>query len=196
MGRPRFFGAGGGVIGAFARTCSGMRSAYFPGRQLAPSIRTTTAWWRSRSRWAVATTGAPKMSPHSAKLLFEVRIIAPFSQLASAIWKNRFAPPCVMGKQPVSSTTRITARAKKRIFFGEPTFSLGFGEAFGEFGKGRLVDALSGFDGGDTTGLTQAAPFAAGSPTGHNGGRPQTPSRRRRAQARRRRSTPAQLGNG
>ena len=81
-------------------------------------------------------------------------------------------------------------------FFGEPTFSLGFGEAFGEFGKGRLVDALSGFDGGDTTGLTQAAPFAAGSPAGHNGGRPQTPSRRRRAQARRRRSTPAQLGNG
>ena len=87
------------------------------------------------------------------------------------------------GQATVSSTTRITARAKKRIFFGE-------------FGKGRLVDALSGFDGGDTTGLTQAAPFAAGSPTGHNGGRPQTPSRRRRAQARRRRSTPAQLGNG
>ena len=119
-----------------------------------------------------------------------------FFATAFTIWKNRLAPPCVMGKQPVSSTTRIAARVKKRIFFGEPTFSLGFGEAFGEFGKGRLVDALSGFDSGDTTGLTQSAPFAAGSPVGHNGGRPQTPSRRRRAQARRRRSTPAQLGNG
>ncbi len=29
LGRPRFFGAGGGVMGAFARTCSGMRSACF-----------------------------------------------------------------------------------------------------------------------------------------------------------------------
>ena len=31
LGRPRFFGVGG-VIGAFVRTCSGMRSACFPGR--------------------------------------------------------------------------------------------------------------------------------------------------------------------
>ena len=29
LGRPRFFGGGGGVIGAFVRTCSGMRSACF-----------------------------------------------------------------------------------------------------------------------------------------------------------------------
>ena len=29
LGRPRFFGGGGGVMGAFVRTCSGMRSACF-----------------------------------------------------------------------------------------------------------------------------------------------------------------------
>jgi hypothetical protein len=39
----------------------------------------TTAWWRSRSSSAVATTGSPKTSPHSAKPRLEVRIIAPFS---------------------------------------------------------------------------------------------------------------------
>ncbi len=32
LGRPRFFGGGGGVIGAFVRTCSGMRSACFLSR--------------------------------------------------------------------------------------------------------------------------------------------------------------------
>ena len=31
LGRPRFFGGGGGVMGALVRTCSGMRSACFPG---------------------------------------------------------------------------------------------------------------------------------------------------------------------
>jgi hypothetical protein len=34
---------------------------------------------KSRSRRAVATTGSPKTSPHSAKPRFEVRIMAPFS---------------------------------------------------------------------------------------------------------------------
>ena len=93
--------------------------------------------------------GSPKMSPHSAKLLFEAGIIAPFSYLALAIWKNRLAPPWEMGKYPISSTTRIAARVKKRIFFGELALSFGFGEAVGGFGERRLVDALSGFDGGD-----------------------------------------------
>ena len=32
LGRPRFFGAGGGVMSVFARTCSGMRSACFLSR--------------------------------------------------------------------------------------------------------------------------------------------------------------------
>ena len=34
-------------------------------------------------------------------------------------------------------------------FFGELSLSLGFGEAVGGFGERRLVDAFSGFDGGD-----------------------------------------------
>ena len=50
--------------------------------------------------------------------------------------------------------------------------------------------------GGDTVGLTKAAPSATGSPAGQKGGRPQTPSRHREETARRRRSTPAQLGTG
>ena len=38
-------------------------------------------------------------------------------------------------------------------FFGELSLSLGFGEAVGEFGERRLVDAFSGFDGGDAQGF-------------------------------------------
>ena len=38
----------------------------------------TTAWCNSLSSNAVATTGSPKTSPHSAKPRFEVRIMAPF----------------------------------------------------------------------------------------------------------------------
>ena len=34
-------------------------------------------------------------------------------------------------------------------FVGEPALPFGFGEAVGGFGERRLVDALSGFDGGD-----------------------------------------------
>ena len=37
-------------------------------------------------------------------------------------------------------------------FFGELALSFGFGEGFGEFRERRLVDAFSGFDGGDAQG--------------------------------------------
>ena len=49
--------------------------------------------------------------PHSAKPRFEVRIMAPFSYQALTSWKNRLAPPLVMGKYPISSTISSEARA-------------------------------------------------------------------------------------
>jgi hypothetical protein len=39
----------------------------------------TTAWCNSLSSKAVAATASPNTSPHSAKLRFEVRIMAPRS---------------------------------------------------------------------------------------------------------------------
>ena len=53
----------------------------------------TPAWQRSLPGSAVATTGSPKMSPHSANPRFEVRIIDHFSQRAFTSWKNRLPPP-------------------------------------------------------------------------------------------------------
>jgi hypothetical protein len=39
----------------------------------------TSQWWRSRSRIAVARTSSPNTWPHSLKVLFEVRMMEPFS---------------------------------------------------------------------------------------------------------------------
>lgn len=47
---------------------------------------------------AVATTGSPKTSPHSAKPRLDVRIMAPFSYRALTSWKNRLPPPGVTGR--------------------------------------------------------------------------------------------------
>jgi hypothetical protein len=53
---------------------------------------------QGRSRCAVMITGSPKTSPHSAKPRFEVWIMAPFSWRGLTSWKNRFAPPVVIGR--------------------------------------------------------------------------------------------------
>ena len=59
------------------------------------------AWWSSRLRSALATTGSPKMSPHSAKPRFEVRINLHFPCQASTSWRNGLPPP-TMDRWPVS----------------------------------------------------------------------------------------------
>ena len=51
------------------------------------------AWWSSRLRSALATTGSPKMSPHSGKPRFEVRINHHFPCQASTSWRNGLPPP-------------------------------------------------------------------------------------------------------
>ena len=40
----------------------------------------------------------PKISPHSLKLRFDVRMTAPFSYRALISWKNRLAPFSVSGR--------------------------------------------------------------------------------------------------
>ena len=42
---------------------------------------------------AVARTSSPKTCPYSLKVLFEVRMIEPFSYRFEMIWKTRFASP-------------------------------------------------------------------------------------------------------
>lgn len=113
-GRPRFFGGGGGMMGVFARTRSGMRYACCRSRWLAPSIR-TAARWSGRSRSTVATT-APKISPHSAKPLFKAGIIALSFATRVDDLEEEACAASVMGRQPIMWTMRSAVRARKRIF--------------------------------------------------------------------------------
>ena len=50
--------------------------------------------------------GAQKISPHSVKPRFKLRIVAPFLNLALTIWKNRLASPQEIGRYLISLTTR------------------------------------------------------------------------------------------
>ena len=76
---------------------------------------------------ADAATGSPKISPHSLKLLLEVRIMDAFSYRALTSWKNRLVPPAVTGKYPISSTISsdglrsIASRSRRRPCFSAST---------------------------------------------------------------------------
>jgi hypothetical protein len=56
------------------------------------------AWWRKRSKTAVAMTRSPKTSPQLPKLWLLVRIMGPRSYRRLISWKNRLAPARSMGR--------------------------------------------------------------------------------------------------
>ena len=67
----------------------------------------------------VATTESPKMSPHSAKPRFEVRIIAPFSYRALTSWTQRLPPP-VHRKHKAEQNCSSTAEQREAAPVADP----------------------------------------------------------------------------
>jgi hypothetical protein len=58
----------------------------------------------------VAKTSSQKIWPHSLKVLFEVRIMGPFSYLLEIIWNARLASDRLSGRYPTSSMMRTAGR--------------------------------------------------------------------------------------
>src|SRR5215207_2932315 len=117
----------------------------------------TTAWCRRRSRSAVATTGSPKTSPHSAKPRLEVRIMALFSvagvdeleeQIASAGHDRHVAD--LVDDEERGATEIADALAQGAI-------ALGFCERPDDVGERREDDAAARLHGLDRQGCRKMA---------------------------------------
>src|SRR5215213_269711 len=106
----------------------------------------TTAWWSRRSSRAVATTGSPKSSPHSAKPRLEVRIMAPFfvagidelEEQIAASWDHGLVADFIDDKE--------RGPAKVTHAFAKRPFLFGLGERGDDIGEGGEGDTASGLD--------------------------------------------------
>src|SRR4051794_10516558 len=101
----------------------------------------TTAWCRRRSSSAVATTGSPKTSPHSAKPRLEVRIIGTF--LVAGVDELEEEVAATRRDRQVADLVDHEERGAAQIAdaLSELAVVFGLGERGDDVGQGREVDA-------------------------------------------------------